>query len=387
MSTVTGMLFYMIPLLFSRDSGLIWLYGLTFSLMMASMLVSSIAGGLLADHLGCGIMIRIPVAAVSLILLIMYLVIPRSGVVWLVVLVPLYGLVGGLSGPVVHSLVSRIVPMESGGRAFSLLNLAITAGELSGPVILAVLMEATGLAGVLRAMLILAVAAVVLRWAIRPVDRRSGGSARGFVGALSELVGERGVRVLLGLMILLGTAEGLYSTYLIPYLTTEVMMSLYTLTATYTAIKLVHLGAQLPVGLLVDRIGYARVILISSLLSSAVAITLPFVRGEASVITILLIGAFAMMMNDPAIKVAVAENSPASVRATMFGLSNSLVVLSQSPVIVAGGFLWQAWPGGVYVLSSAMFASSMVFVSLLGERGTETGFQKAPGAVTPSRGG
>ncbi len=387
MSTVSGMLFYMLPLLFSHDSRLIWLYGLTFSLMMVGMLISSIVGGLLADRLGSGIMIRIPVAAVSLILLFMYLLVPRSGVVWLAVLAPLYGLIGGLSGPVIHSLISKMVPMKSGGKAFSLLNLAITAGELSGPIILAILLEATGLSGVLVVMLALAVATAFLRWVIRPMDRQFGGGARGFVGAISKLLGERDVRILLALMIVLGTAEGLYSTYLIPYLTTEVMMSLYILTLTYTAIKLIHLGAQLPVGMLVDRIGYTRVILISSLLSSLVAITLPFVRDETSVIAILLLGAFAMMMNDPAIKVAVAENSPTSVRATMFGLSNSLVVLSQSPMIIAGGFLWQAWPGGVYILSSVMFAGSISFVSLLRGKDEGTGFQRASGAIPLSNDG
>jgi predicted MFS family arabinose efflux permease len=163
---------------------------------------------------------------------------------------------------------------------------------------------------------------------------------------------------LLVFIALVGSAEALFSTYLVPYLYSVLRFELYTVTALYVMIKVIHIATQLPVGILIDKIGYLRILYLSSFISSLVAMILPLAQSWL-IPFILCVGAFSMMMNDPAVKVAIGTNSPEKVRSTIFGIANNLVILSESPIVIVGGFLWNIWPGSIYIIASLLFLLSL----------------------------
>jgi len=361
-SIIGGMLFFLIPLIFSSEEGSMWLYGISFSALMLASLISSFVGGLLADSIGILIMVKLPALLSFFILLGIYLMLPL-GIFWIAALLPLFGFVGGLSSPAMQTLISELMPRERMGRIFSLFNVIIALGELLGPLLVAMISKGHEFRPSILLMAIMCLLAFLLRLRVEYVE---GEKARRFshtLRATASSLKDSNITNLLTFIALVGSAEALFSTYLVPYLYSVLRFELYTVTALYIMVKVIHITTQLPVGILIDKVGYLRILYLSSFISSLVAMALPLARSWL-IPLILCVGAFSMMMNDPAVKVAIGTNSPKEVRSTIFGIANNLVVLSQSPIVIVGGFLWSIWPGSIYIISSLLFLFSLFILSI-----------------------
>jgi MFS family permease len=361
-SMTAGMLFFLIPLIFSSEEGSMWLYGISFSALMLASLISSFIGGLLADSIGILIMVKLPALLSFFILLGIYLMLPL-GIFWIAALLPLFGFVGGLSSPAMQTLISELMPRERMGRIFSLFNVVIALGELLGPLLVAMISKGHEFRSSILLMVIMCLLAFLLRLRVEYVE---GEKVRRFSHTLrvtASSLKDSNITNLLIFIALVGSAEALFSTYLVPYLYSVLRFELYTVTALFIMVKVIHITTQLPVGILIDKVGYLRILYLSSFISSLVAMALPLARSWL-IPLILCVGAFSMMMNDPAVKVAIGTNSPKEVRSTIFGIANNLVVLSQSPIVIVGGFLWSIWPGSIYIISSLLFLFSLFILSI-----------------------
>jgi MFS family permease len=356
-SMTAGMLFFLVPLIFSSEKGDMWLYGISFSALMLASFISSFVGGLLADSIGVPIMAKLPVLLSSLVLLGIYLM-ASLGIFWIAALLPLFGFVGGLSSPAIQTLISELMPRERMGSIFSLFNVVIASGELLGPFLVTITSKEHEFRSAILLMVIMCLLAFLLRLRIEfvggKVIRRFSYTLKAVISSLKN----SNIANLLVFIALVGSAEALFSTYLVPYLYSVLRFELYTVTALYVMIKVIHITTQLPVGILIDKIGYLRILYLSSFISSLVAMILPLAQSWL-IPFILCVGAFSMMMNDPAVKVAIGTNSPEKVKSTIFGIANNLVILSESPVVIVGGFLWNIWPGSIYIIASLLFLLSL----------------------------
>jgi len=356
-SMTTGMLFFLVPLIFSSEKGDMWLYGISFSALMLASFISSFVGGLLADSIGVPIMAKLPVLLSFLVLLGIYLI-ASLGIFWVAALLPLFGFVEGLSSPAIQTLISELMPRERMGSIFSLFNVIIASGELLGPFLVTITSKEHEFRFTILLMVIMCLLAFLLRLRIEfvggKVIRRFSYTLKAVISSLKN----SNIANLLVFIALVGSAEALFSTYLVPYLYSVLRFELYTVTALYVMIKVIHIATQLPVGILIDKIGYLRILYLSSFISSLVAMILPLAQSWL-IPFILCVGAFSMMMNDPAVKVAIGTNSPEKVKSTIFGIANNLVILSESPVVIVGGFLWNIWPGSIYIIASLLFLLSL----------------------------
>lgn len=369
-SLVANALFFLTPLLFTQNTEYIEVYGVSMSLFMILSFISSMVGGILADIYRKKIVIIMSPILMFLILLVSYIIVNVYGLIGYAMIFPLIGLFGGLGSPALNALISEIVPKHNLGKAYSLMTALMAAGELMGPVLVtSLLLVKTELYEVIIALAILTLFTGILRSLI-PSNNVTEKKFRPSLGevfkAIYNSIKEEHVRFILFFSGIIGSAEALYSTFLIPYLRIIAGFSVVELTIIIILLKVIHILTQPISGYIIDKYGPVSALKISAIISFSAVLGVSIIPVAIGVREILLIplglAALGMIINGPAIKTIIAISTPDKIKSTLFGVVNNFVVLSRSPIVALGGAIWGISPHILYLVNSLMFLSSLAFI-------------------------
>ncbi|MCS7365601.1 MAG: MFS transporter [archaeon GB-1867-035] len=369
-SLAANALFFLTPLIFARSTEHIEVYGISMSLFIVSSFISSMIGGVLADIYTRKTVIVISPILVFLTLSASCMIIRAYGLIGYAMIFPLIGFFGSLGSPALNALISETVSRHNIGKAYSFMTALMAAGELVGPVLVtSLLLTKIGLYTIIMTIAILILLTGILRSLVPYIDvkgERLERSLRGVIKATCSIFKRKDVRFILFFSGIIGSAEALYSTFLIPYLRIIVKFSIIELTTIIIFIKIVHIFTQLVSGYIIDKYGPELALKISIMVSFSATLGVSMIPLITEIREVLLIplglAALGMIINDPAIKTVIAIKAPDKIKSTLFGIVNNFVVLARSPIVALGSIIWSMSPHLLYFMGSLMFLSSLVFI-------------------------
>jgi len=252
-------------------------------------------------------------------------------------------------------MIADAVPGEQRGRAFGLHRAADHAGAMLGPLVAATLL-ALGLSvrEVFWAAAVPGILAVVLAMAaVRRAGRQIGRSANGATATPDPLIRSAAALPAPLLAIVLGTSARMPETLLI-LRAQDLGISVAAVPLLWAALHVVRAGASVPGGVLADRFGPRRVIMLGWTLYAT--ISLAFAVAESATAAWLLFlsfGLVAALTESPERKLA-AGLQPYGRRGRGFGWYHGLTGLAALPAATLFGFLYQRAGAGTSFITSAV---------------------------------
>lgn len=135
----------------------------------------------------------------------------------------------------------------------------------------------------------------------------------------------------------------------------------------YLIFNLVYAMVSIPAGMLSDRVGSERVILLGLVLFGLVYLGFALTSSPAHVWALFALYGVFLGLTEGVERAYVGSIVPPELRATAYGVYHTAKGLAVLPASVAGGALWDAYgPGATFGLGSgAAFLSAALFVAIL----------------------
>ncbi|MEM2654911.1 MAG: MFS transporter, partial [Candidatus Bathyarchaeia archaeon] len=270
---------YLIREFLSEEPAVVAVLGLSLSIFNSTKIVANILGALLGDKVDR-----------SLVVLLALLFFPASFAlllfardhIWIIGSYILFGIFYGILAPPLNAMVASSIPGGSRGTLFGIFNLSWIVSQIPAPIIGGLLSKTIFLRFPLILSLALSLFTLILFIVFRGTLRNTAAQHRPNPSYETKDLTELSSRRLL-LLCSAQLFSGLGSGVLSPITTAYLIYALKTTTAEMGLAyslgwALATAFAQIPGGKLSDKLGYKRVIVVSTLISSPLVLLLPFSR-------------------------------------------------------------------------------------------------------------
>ena len=271
--------------------------------------------------------------------------------------------------PARMTMIADRVRASSLGKAYGLMNLAWPIGGITGPFLGGFIADSYGWTTFFYSLCALAFSCTVLTLFLSESMRRSKDREE---GSASKLFSREVILILVVFFlihILGNAARGILGT-VFPFYLTEDFNRSKTETGVFFSIGfgLATLIAQLPSGLLADRLGRKKMMVYSVLLIPVLSLLFPFTNDY--VITLLIYTALSGLWSAtwPASSAYLMDISTRSRRGLMMGVRLMAVRSGFTIGPLIGGFLWDTFdPAVSFYTTTCLFVSSFLLILLLKE--------------------
>lgn len=274
-----------------------------------------------------------------------------------------------LFAPARMTMIADQVRLSSLGKAYGLMNLAWPIGGITGPFLGGFIADNYGWTTFFFFLCALAFSCTVLTFFLsesmrRPKDKEERSASKLFSRELILILAVFSLIHILG-----NAARGILGT-VFPFYLTEHFNRSMTETGVFFSIGfgLATLIAQLPSGLLADRLGRKKIMVYSVLLIPVLSFLFPFT--DDYVTTLLIYTAMSSLWSAtwPASSAYLMDISARSRRGLMTGVRLTAVRSGFTIGPLIGGFLWDAFdPAISFYTTTCLFASSFLLILLLKE--------------------
>ena len=140
----------------------------------------------------------------------------------------------------------------------------------------------------------------------------------------------------------------------------------------YVLINIAYAGLALPAGVLSDRIGRRKVLLMGYGLFALTCLGLALASGWAELLFLFALYGGFRALTDGTQRALVADLVPAKVRGTALGAFHTAVGLAALPASLAAGALWRLSPRWTFLYGAALGLMAVILLTSLGRPGEAT---------------
>lgn len=137
----------------------------------------------------------------------------------------------------------------------------------------------------------------------------------------------------------------------------------------YVLINIAYAGLSMPAGVLSDRIGRKKVLLMGYGLFAATCLGLALARGWPELILLFALYGGFRALTDGTQRALVADLVPPEIRGTALGAFHTAVGLAALPASLAAGALWQLAPRWTFFYGAALGLTATILLILLSPQG------------------
>ncbi|MEM1562615.1 MAG: MFS transporter [Candidatus Bathyarchaeia archaeon] len=363
---------YLIREFLSEEPAVVAVLGLSLSIFNSTKIVANILGALLGDKVDR-----------SLVVLLALLFFPASFAlllfardhIWIIGSYILFGIFYGILAPPLNAMVASSIPGGSRGTLFGIFNLSWIVSQIPAPIIGGLLSKTIFLRFPLILSLALSLFTLILFIVFRGTLRNTAAQHRPNPSYETKDLTELSSRRLL-LLCSAQLFSGLGSGVLSPITTAYLIYALKTTTAEMGLAyslgwALATAFAQIPGGKLSDKLGYKRVIVVSTLISSPLVLLLPFSRTLEHFILIAALSCFSGNLASPAFSAYITVLMGEKKLSKGFGLTSASFGVGSIVGPIAGSFLWTTFQPNYlppFAMSSISFLLTLPFIATLKEK-------------------
>lgn len=265
----------------------------------------------------------------------------------------------GIRGAPRDALVADIAPAPVRGAAYGLRQALDSVGAMTGPLLAVVLMLwfANDIRKVMAFAIVPAVIAVALLvvYVREPAQTRAAGRAR----TPLRLADTKRLPLRYWLVVLLGGVFTLarFSEAFLVLRARDVGLGLSYIPVVMIVMNVIYAGAAYPAGAAADRFSARILLAIGLVLLVAADVVLAFATTPLVVFAGSALWGLHMAFTQGLLAKLVADNAPADLRGTSFGLFNLVSGVSVLLASVIAGLLWSAFGAAATFLAGAAFAA------------------------------
>lgn len=264
------------------------------------------------------------------------------------------------------ALIADSVPESRAGKAFGIHRTIDQLGAIAGPVAAFALLQAVDIRGIFLASLVPGVLALlILIFFVKEVAVMRKGARQTIAGNIGRLL--RGNRPFLVLLILAGIFSlGAFNFSFVLIRATELGVDENLIPLVYAAINISHAAIGIPAGVLADRFGKEKMLLVAyaSFLASAALMAVLSGNMIYAYVIAAVFGLYAGIVETVQRAIIPRYVSP-EVRGTAFGIYNLVIGSCFFASNVVFGFLWDSQGIVVAVVYSASIAVAAIIGMVL----------------------
>jgi len=334
----------LLPVFLEEELGAsVILIGMIYTLSSIFYMISAFTGGYLSDRIGRK---RILVICDLITAFLSFSLALTSTLVEFSSLLLLYSLFFGASSSVIRALIAESSSSGRRGVAFSNFLFLSLVGQIIGPAIGGSLAKRLGFAILFTLSSLTFFIGALLRFLFLKDVEISLNDYECLENTIlpedsSNFQLSRSLYIYMGCLAMFGFADDIIDTFISLYSRNILNMSIEEVGFLFSARHLAMLLFILPSGVLTDRIGEKKCIVVSWIMSPVVLLLFAFSKGGVLSLVMYFLDGVAWAIRQPAMPSLLATLSPRRKYGTIFGFSYLVRVGMGVPSPMLGGFMWE----------------------------------------------